>query len=391
MSIDKLRSVISAALLAALLSLISGSAVASGDPIRVRHSISIRNGNWIPLPVEDMRRAAGDAALSRLSDAGRLYLLDRNGSGADAEESGSLSLEIALIGPAETAKLTITLDVKGSPTLVSTASISVRALDHAGIYAALEHVGERAADRLAAKLDLLRDGRFARNGGLDTQHDDPERRRTYDGAQAAKRAGRYNEARLSFEAIVESGAGMNDALRQLAEDELRYGLPLFEAQQALNDLGRLSLPGQRGRREEALSRAENLFRQIQAENPSSVQRTTEAQRSLDQLIVVRGALANAMRASVLSRLHSLRIGMMEFSMMEGNCPGEDQVADLAARMNARVVLDEIVLEGDRAKRYKFSDPDSRTRVELRCSDAGIEIVESIESTSGSSPFPASTR
>ena len=151
MSISKLRAEISSILVSALVLLASGSATSADStaPIRVRHSISIRNGNWIPLPVEDMQRAAGDTALARLTDAGRLDLLDVQENGTDVENSGSLALEIALIVPAETAKLTITLDVEGSPTLVSTASISVRALDHAGIYAALEHVGERAADRLA--------------------------------------------------------------------------------------------------------------------------------------------------------------------------------------------------------------------------------------------------
>jgi hypothetical protein len=150
----------------------------------------------------------------------------------------------------------------------------------------------------------------------------------------------------------------------------------------------LSLPGQQSRREEALSRAENLLRQIQAENPSNVQRVMEAQRALDSLIVTRGALANAMRASMLSRLSALRSGMMEFMMMEGSCPDKERMGDLVSQMNARVTLDEVVPEGQRAKRYKFSEPDSRTRVELLCSDAGIEIVESEPRPSSS---PASIR
>ncbi len=390
MSILHIRSTVLVFLAYAVVSAPAGLARAaeSHQPIGVTHSISIRNGNWIPLPVEELRRAAGDAALSRLTDAGRLSLLDSDDRGAELANSGSLALEIALIGPAETAKLTITLDVQGSPTLVSTASISVHGLDHAGIYNALEHVGERAADRLAAKLDLLQNTRRDRGIRPDIRKDDPARRRTYDEAQAAKRVGEYNEARILFETVVASGPDPNDTLRQLAEDELRYGLPLFEAQQAYNILGRLSLPGQQGRREEALSRAENLFRQIQAENPSNVQRVTEAQRALDNLIVVRGALANAMRASMLSRLSSLRIGMMEFSAMEGGCPDKERMRDLISRMNVRVRLEEVVAEGDRARRYALSDSDSRTRVELLCSDAGIEIVES---TGRASTSPASFR
>jgi len=378
MSIRKFRPTFSLIALYALLASTAGlaSAAEPTEPIRVRHSISIRNGNWIPLPVEELRRAAGDAALSRLTDAGRLQLLEPDEGPGSLENSGSLALEIALIGPAETAKLTITLDVHGAPTLVSTASISVHALDHAGIYDALEHVGERAADRLAAKLDLLENKRLSHGARPELHSDDPARRRTYDEAQTAKRLGQYAKARISFEAVVASSADPDDTLRQLAEDELRYGLPLFEAQQAFNILGRLSLPGHQSEREEALSRAENLFRQIQAENPSSVQRVTEAQRALDSLIVTRGALQNAMRASMLARVSSLRFAMMEFSMMEGECPDKERMRELISRMNVRVSLDEIVPDGDRAKRYQLSEPDSRSRVEIRCSDAGIEFVES---------------
>jgi len=87
-------------------------------------------------------------------------------------------------------------------------------------------------------------------------------------------------------------------------------------------------------------------------------------------------------------LHSLRIGMLEYSMMEGECPDEKRVSELATDLNARIVLDGIVHEGARAKRYKFSTPDRRVRVELRCNDSGIEIVESKRA---SSRFPAAFR
>jgi hypothetical protein len=363
----------------------------SQGPIEVSHSIAIRNGDWIPLPEEDMRRAAGDAALSRLTDAGRLRLMEASEISADRKAAGSLALEITLLGPAETAKLTMTLDVMDAPTLVSTASISVRGLDHAGIYDALVHVGERAADRLTAKLDLLNErpdtGTLARG----TPSDDPARRSAYERAQRSKRAGRYVEARTLFESVVASGEGPEDTLRLLAEDELRYGLPAFEAQQAFLTLGRMSMPGEQGNRENMLLRAENLYRQIQAENPSNVQRVTEAQRALDSLIVTRGALANAMRANVLARLHSLRMGMMEHMMMEDRCPEKDQVEEMIVRMRARVELAAIVSEGEQGKRYRLSDPDSRNQVELKCDDFGIEIVNSDRRSRGQRMGPTSLR
>jgi len=359
----------------ALSSLMPAAAMgaSSDDPIRVVHRVTIRSGDWVPLPPEDMRRAAADTALSRLSDAGRLQLVDRDQ--VDLDDPDSLALELSLIGPAETAKLTITLDVQNSPTLVSTASISVRGLDHAGIHAAFEHVGELAADRLAAKLDFLRGNDGSAGLRPNRASDDPARRRIYDEAQSAKRAGRYDEARGHFEAVVESAASAEDALRLLAEDELRYGLPLFEAQQALNQLGRMSLPGQEGRRDASLARAENLYRQIQAENPSNVQRVMDAQRALDNLIVVRGAIRNAMRAQALSGLQSVRMAMMEFYMMEGECPDGKWVDGMSSGRRSHVALDKVIDEGAQNRRYVFTASTSDTRVALRCSVDGIEIVE----------------
>ena len=371
------RALIRPALSAAIILAVSWSSPAVAlDPIHVSHSVSIRNGDWIPLPVEEMRRAAGDAALSRLTDAGRLRLTDGDGNPASGANTGSLALEIALIGPAETAKLTIRLDVPGSPTLVSTASISVRALDHAGIYDAFEHVGERAADRLVAKLDLLQNHNLAGNLKPNIQSNDPERHKLYDEAQSLKRSARYAEARSSFESIVASADDPMDTLRQLAEDELRYGLPVFEAQQSLNMLGRLSMPGQQGNREEALARAENLYRQIQAENPSDVARVTQAQRALDNLIVTRSALANAMRANAMSQVYGLRMAMMEFVMMEGECPDQARMGKLIEYARARVSLKTIESEAGGARLYHFGEPNSHSRVSLRCHDFEIEIVDS---------------
>ena len=372
----------------ATLLLTGSSAAVAIDPISVSHSISIRNGDWIPLPIEDMRRAAGDAALSRLTDAGRLRLVHGNAKPGHKEETGSLTLEIALIGPAETAKLTIRLDVAGSPSLVATASISVHALDHAGIYDALEHVGERAADRLVAKLDLLQNQNLAGRLEPNIQSDDPARRRLYDEAQSLKRSARYAEARSSFESIVASADDPKDTLRQLAEDELRYGLPVFEAQQSLNALGRLSLPGQQGNREEALARAENLYRQIQAENPSSIPRVTQAQQALDNLIVTRSALANAMRANTMVQVQGLRMAMMEFAMMEGECPDEARIGELIKWSRSRVTLKSVQSEGDGARLYNFEDANGQSQVALRCHDFEIEIVGS---RMGRSAGPASFR
>ncbi len=381
------KPIVRVVLLAALtgLLLLPGLAAGRTAPIPVVAAFAVESGDWIPLPEEDMRRAAADAALSRLSDAGRLDIVEDEA----AARAGSLLLEVALIGPAETAKLTITLDVPGSPTLVSTASISVRALDHAGIFGALEHVGEQAADRLVAKLDLLRDPKLRPGDGSGAPLGDGERRRVYDEAQQAKRTGRYAEARSGFESVVATAPGPDDALKRLAEDELRYGLPLFEARQSLNEIGRLSRPGQQPSREAAMARAEHLFRQIQAENPSDVARVAEAQRALDDLVVMSTALSNAMRAEARNRAHSLRMMMMQHTLMEGDCPDAELARVLMSEMNVRMELEDVRSEGSEGRRYRLRIPGGRARMELVCTPwEGVEIVEP---GGASSRLPAAAR
>jgi hypothetical protein len=77
--------------------------------------------------------------------------------------------------------------------------------------------------------------------------------------------------------------------------------------------------------------------------------------------------------------------MVDFALSVGRCPEVDWIEDTARRMRTHVSLDEITFEGDHARRYVFHAPASRTRVALRCSDDGIEMVESDD---GISDFPA---
>lgn len=339
---------------------------ALAEPIDVRATISIRSGNWTPLPVDEMKRAAGDAALARLTDAGRLRLQK------DGDAAGHLALEIGLIGPAETAKLTMTLDGPGAPTLVSTASISVRRLDHAGIYAAFQHVGEQAADRLVAKLSLIEPGAPAARAPVAS---DPERRARFDAAQAAKHAGRYAEARREFEAVAASGDAPADSLAAMAEDELRYGLPFYAAQQSLNEMARLGMPGQQAERDAALARAENLFRQIQAENPDRIERVTQAQRALDQISVTRNAMANALLASARARAGVARVALQQFQMMEGRCPDLETARRAMGGMLRGLELEaaEPLKDGGDERRYRFVDSATGARIELDCGDAGVTL------------------
>ena len=357
-------------------------------PLEVVHSVAIHNGDWTPLSVEDMKRASVDTALARLSDAGRLRIMEVDVEAPEDDSRGELDVSIHLIGLAEAAKVTMTLDFPGSPTLVATAAISIRALDYRGIYEAFEFVGEQTADRLAAKLDHLSSARFDPDGVASRAKADPKRRQAFSAAQLAKRAGRYAEARMGFEAVVASSADPEDGLRSLAEDELRYGLPVYEAQQATNRFSRPGHPNQTAERNTALSRAENLYRQIEAENPDVFDRIAEAQQAIDGVLVMREAMANALRANLMSRFASLRMKIAEYSMIEGRCPPESFVREVLSRRSAGLTLETAAGEASGKRRYRIAEDASRNRIDLVCGPEGVEMAEAIGDLGDS---PASTR
>ena len=355
-----------------LLSLVAASSAVAAAPIAVAPEIEVRNEDWVPLPGEEMKRAAGDAAFDRLTDAGRLRL-------EPGATDGRLAVVIALVGPAETAGVTMTLDAGGRPTLVSNATISVRGLDHAGIHRAFQHVGSEAADRLVAKLDLFEASPAApgRPGARPTLGD-PERRARFDRAQEAKRAERYAESHAAFEGVVDSGPKGGDTLAEMAADELRYGLPVYEARQALNALGQVGGRGGRaGETAARLERAEHLYRQIRAENADDATRLTEADRAIDEIQIVRKALANALRAQAMNRVSVARMMLTQHVMMEGVCPDLETTRDLLPADDglSRLSLEDAGASSGSpgARSYRFDLSAGGEPVILDCDRNGVRV------------------
>lgn len=343
---------------------------AARDAIEVAPSIDLRSEDWIPMPVEEMKRAAGDAAFDRLTDAGRLRI-------APDATGGRLAVEIALVGPAQTVGVTMTLDAAGRPTLVANATLSVRGLDHAGLYRAFRHVGSEAAERLVAKLDLLAEIPAALTERPSLGN--PERRARFEAAQAAKRSARYAEARAIFEAVVRTAPDGGDPLGAMAADELRYGLPSFEARQALNAFGGAGLrSGRSGRARLApLDRAEHLFRQIQAENPGDAERRIEADRAIDEIGIIRSAFANALRAQSMSELGVAKRMLMQFVMMEGACPDLDRARSILEQDRATYTVSVEAHAGSSmgpdARVYRFDFADGGEPVRLDCDPGGVRL------------------
>lgn len=130
--------------------IMAGQAGAGVSPLVVTSEFN--NQNWFPLPVEQMKGAAVDTALTRISETGRfafIYATDGKLPG----EAGSLVLKVSLVEPAESAKIVIRLSLPDNQgTYVSSSSISLRNRDYKGIFDALQELGINGAEQITATL-----------------------------------------------------------------------------------------------------------------------------------------------------------------------------------------------------------------------------------------------
>ncbi|NNJ97855.1 MAG: hypothetical protein HKP12_11935 [Gammaproteobacteria bacterium] len=339
----------------------------AAEPIKISSRTEISNGDWFPLPVEDMKAAAGDTALSELSSGG-IFELVKNRTVDNA-----LTLNVSLIGPAETAKLTIEANIRNQPTYISTASISLRGLDYKGIYDALEHIGLTAAQRMNGKIEALvvappvTAAKPVGNVGLENS----ALRMRYDEAQKLKRNYQYKRARILFEQIAASNANDATQIKALAKDELRYGLTVFEAKQAMVSMGMAS--GDIKTVNANLTRAENLYRQVLAENRDDLLRTKEAQLALDNLLVSKNAVRVVAKAQSRSSARSVEIMMKQQFFMTFKCPDRAEIDDMSKQMRNEVSLVKIRNKGD-GKAYTYRHKQSGEEFSLSCADGDIALI-----------------
>ncbi len=350
------------------------ASAAAAVPFRVATSITIRNGDWFPLPVEDMKAAASDAALAEISSQALLHIVSDEAEAND----GTLGLDVSLIGKAGTAKLTITLSLKGQPTYVSTASISVRGLDHQELYRAFEHIGQESARRLSAKVEALvvhpRQHPASQTPIVPPstpEGDAPALKATYNEAQRLKHERLYQESRVLFEQVLAAEGSGTARLHRLAADELRYGLPVFEAKQLIVGTG--STANGLGAKLELIPRVENLYRQIQAENGLSEIRIQEAQRALDDLAVMRVGLTNAMHQFARASVMNLRMLMMQQVAMTDDCPDEAAATAMLEELPSSLELQRYELASDGAVHYTILDAESGVANGLVCSHRGVDF------------------
>ena len=331
-------------------------------PFAVSTEINIRNGDWYPLPEEDMKAAAVDTALAELTKGGLFSIVTENGL-------NKLRLEISLIGPAEIAKLTIQVDLKDQPSYVSTASISVHDMDFQGIYNAFEHIGQVAAQRLNDKTEALvvKPGKEL-NSSLAANN--KKLKAVYDKAQKLKRQYQYNKSRILFEQVAAATGEGSERLSVLAKDELKYGLTVFEARQWMVAMGNSGNPGAISK---SIRNSENLYRQILAENSDNFMRTQEAQSALDNLSVSRNALKNVLRAQTLMAAGSVRMMMQQEYMMMGECPDKKRISDYASAMHTDVTLKSVNKKAGETL-YAFTENKTGNSFSLSCAGQRITVV-----------------
>lgn len=121
------------------------------EPVIV--SSEIKNDSWFPLPLEQMKDAAVDTALTKISETGGFAFLYN----PDARKNiGKLKLKVSLVEPAESAKITIILTLGNQRgTYVSSSSISLSNKDYKGIFKALEKLGKDGAEQIVISLENM--------------------------------------------------------------------------------------------------------------------------------------------------------------------------------------------------------------------------------------------
>lgn len=129
-----------------------GAAEAKVIPLVIKSTFT--NDIWFPLPIEQMKSAAIDTALTKISSTKKFAFLYE--SEYNSINSGVLSLAVSLVEPAESAQLTIKLnlpDNKGS--FVSSSSVSLSDKNYKQIYNALQNLGSATADQLNLSISEI--------------------------------------------------------------------------------------------------------------------------------------------------------------------------------------------------------------------------------------------
>ncbi len=342
------------------------SAPIFAKPYIVSQASTFSYGDWLPIPEHEMRAAAVDTALSEISNGGLFKLVGRAPQHSESPD-GELMLNISLIGEASIVKMTISLHLDVTPSYVATTSLDIHNMDRQQIFKAFEYVGTESAKRLNAKIRLQKKQGLAPSQGepqpaylpalpavspsLLPQTEASELTvQRFNRAQKYKRQGQFNEARASYELLVESALEGEQQWVSMANDELRYGLPMFEAQILSLSAGielHMIVKNQQ--------RVTHLYRQVLADNLGNPQRIITINARLDGLAVSRVALSRVMKHQSLANMSLLKMMLMERYSMQGEWPSRSSIEGMLERDLPHITISDYQLASGGTLRIVLED------------------------------------
>lgn len=289
-------------------------------------STFFENLQWFPLTKEEMRKAAVDTALQELTRANIVELV-----GEEEVLAGRLSIEVALVERAETCKVTITFTALKLPSLVTTASVSLKDRDHDGIFQAMSQAGREAGRKMKARLLLAVPPDPADKAlelMLGKDWDNMATGQLYSKAQDLKRLKRFDEARELYKSVASRKDRGSQQWKRLSDDELAYGLPLFQAQHELREAAE-------HRRKADLAKVEKLCREVLEKNPGNEARQAEANRCLDTVEQLKMAMGMVDREEIKSRVRTLQVAMVSHFMETAAAPSLDDLKRMAPQLASK--------------------------------------------------------
>lgn len=197
--------------------------------------------------------------------------------------------------------------------------------------------------------------------------DEQEAADFYKEAQKLKRDHEFDEARSLFETVVD----MEDSgpWGDLAAEELRYGLPMFEADYWMVKFGRAYQdPEQQDTYRE---NAKSNYEEIISQNTDKPERIELVQHKLDQLATTSAYLKSSRDFRLRSSLSPLRIALLQYFNTYGKWPDEDWVRKELGRAlkRARFAEDKLIIDD-----YWVNDADLRLHLKNLDDDTLIKLI-----------------
>ena len=197
----------------------------------------------------------------------------------------------------------------------------------------------------------------------------------YRQAQELKRDHQFDDAHVMFETV----ADMEDSgvWGGLAADELRYGLPMFEADYWMVKFGRAYQSP--SRQDTYRQNARSLYEEIISQNTDKPERIELVQHKLDQLATSSAYLKTSRDFRLRASLEPLRIALLERFNEYGKWPDEDWVRkELGHALKmGRFAEDKLVIDeywtNDADFRLHLLDPENDTRIKLIGINNGSDI------------------